>query len=277
MLQVTHSLILAAFLIMSACAPASRLEAPGGPPIRIVSLDYCADQYVLKLVDRDRILAVSPEADAPYSYMRDAADGLAQVRAATEDVIVLRPDLVVRSYGGGPGAPAMFEAAGIPVLQIGWAATLDDVKAVTRDVANGLGAFERGEAVVSEMERRLSRLQAASPAGSALYITPGGVTTGPGSLIHDMLIAAGLTNFEDAPGWRAIPLEKLAYDHPDLVALGFAELLDASPDSWTPINHPVARNLMKDRPVAALDGALTACGGWFLMDAVEALASANAQ
>ena len=33
---------------------------------RVVSLDYCADQFVLKLLPRDRILAVSPTLIASF-------------------------------------------------------------------------------------------------------------------------------------------------------------------------------------------------------------------
>ena len=80
--------------------------------MRIVSLDFCADQYVLKLADREQILAVSPDAVREFSYMRETAQGLPTVRSVAEDVLILKPDLVVRSYGGGPKAGDFFERAG---------------------------------------------------------------------------------------------------------------------------------------------------------------------
>ena len=92
--------------------------------MRIVSLDFCADQYVLKLADREQILAVSPDAVREFSYIRETAQGLPTVRSVAEDVLILKPDLVVRSYGGGPKAGDFFERAGIPVLQVGWTATV---------------------------------------------------------------------------------------------------------------------------------------------------------
>ena len=51
-------------------------QATSERPMRIVSLDYCSDQYVLKLADPDQILAVSPDAEASFSFMRDAAGGV---------------------------------------------------------------------------------------------------------------------------------------------------------------------------------------------------------
>ena len=109
-------------------------------PQRVVSLDYCADQFVLKLLPRASILALSPDAEREFSYMREAAAGLQQVRPVAENVLTLEPDLIVRSYGGGPRAAGFFERAGIPVLQVPFANNLDDVRAMILTVASGLGA-----------------------------------------------------------------------------------------------------------------------------------------
>ena len=255
--------------------PASHREAPadvGAPPERIVSLDYCADQYVLKFVERDRILAVSPDAAREFSYMRDLAAGLPTVRPVAEDVIILNPDLVVRSYGGGPQAPAMFERAGIAVHTISWA---EDIEAITRVIeatARSLGSDEQGLAVGADMRERLAALPQVAAGTEALYMTPSGVTAGPETLVDEMFRAAGLDNFQTRPGWREIPLERLAYEQPDLIVPAFFDSLTDHPDAWSPMRHPVARAQLQARAVVPIEGAWTACGAWFLVDAVEALA-----
>ena len=246
-------------------------------PMRVVSLDVCADQYVLKLLERERILAVSPDATASFSYLRDAARGLRVVRPVAEDVLVLKPDLVVRAYGGGPNATAFFERAGVPVLSIGWAADIPGVFDIIESTAAGFAEQERGARLVAEMRERLERLQSSAAGRSALYMTPSGVTTGPGSLVHEMLVAAGLDNFQTQPGWQPIPLEQLAYESPDLVAAAFFDTHTNHPDGWSPMRHPVARAELSGRPAVSLRGAWTACSGWFLMDAVEALAAGPEQ
>ena len=243
-----------------------------GRPQRIVSLDFCADQYVLKFVERDRILALSPDAGREFSYMRDHAAGLPIVRPVVEDVIVLQPDLVVRSYGGGPQAPVMFERAGVPVLNVGWADDIESVLRATPETARALGSAEAGLAVAAEMKSRLVALRPRAPGADALYMTPGGVTSGPGSLIHEMLMAAELDNFQTRPGWWPIPLERLAYEQPDLVVSAFFENRTNHLHAWSPMRHPVARAQLDRGAVVPIAGAWTACGAWFLMDAVEALA-----
>ncbi|WAC24847.1 ABC transporter substrate-binding protein [Blastomonas sp. SL216] len=248
--------------------------------MRIVSLDYCADQYVLKLVGRDRILALSPDATRDFSYMRAAAKGMPKVAPRAEDVLVLKPDLVVRSYGGGADAGAFFARAGVPVLQLGYAEDLTGVRRVLLETADGLGERAKGEQVAREMDRRIAMLARAKVAGahegapSLLYATPGGVTSGPGSLIHELIELAGYRNFQQQPGWQPLPLERLAYEKPDRVAMAWFGRRDYNPDQWSAARHPLMRTASA-HPAIGLEGAWTACGGWFVLDAAEAMARAR--
>lgn len=247
-------------------------QPPEGRPVRIVSLDYCADQYVLKLAERRRIAAVSPDAAAEFSYMREAAAGIRQVRPRAEDVLLLRPDLIVRSYGGGAGATAMFEQAGVPVLQIGYAEDLASVRRVLGEVAAGLGEADRGAALQRDFDARLARLRRSAGGRRALYLTPGGVTTGAGSLVDAVLRAGGLRNFVTTAGWGPLPLEQLAYRRPDAIVSAFFDTRWNRPDPWSAAAHPVVARAIAGKPAAALPGAWTACGGWFVLDAAERLA-----
>ena len=43
------------------------------------------------------------------------------------------------------------------------------------------------------------------------------------------------------------------------------------------MRHPVARSQLQARAMIPIQGAWTACGAWFLMDAVEALAAGAAR
>lgn len=257
-----------------AAAPTGGL-APPASPRRIVSLDYCADQFVLKFADRAAIVGLSPDAGADFSYMRDAAEGLPTVRPRAEDILLLRPDLVVRSYGGGAGVGAQMARAGVAVLNVGFAGAIADVRATILRMAAGLGAPAAGAAAVAQLDARLAAAAPppGAPAISALYLTTGGWTAGRGTLVNDLLLAAGLANHEAREGWRPLPLERLARQEPDLIAAAFFETSSQNPSRWSSARHPVTRRMLARRPVVALEGAWTSCGGWFLADAVEALAA----
>ena len=243
---------------------------------RVISLDYCADQFLLKLLPEKRILALSPDAAKPFSYMRQKAKGLPTVRPIAEDVLISRPDLVVRSYGGGPNMTRFLQQAGVSVLQVGFSNSIQDVKQNISELSVALGVEAAGAAVVADMEQRLKRLAGENNATPrrALYVTPGGVTAGPDTLIHEMIEAAGLINFQTEPGWRQIPLEKLAYQKPDILITAFYQGSRNQTNSWSASNHPLIANQFSSLTRVDLDGATTSCGGWFLLDAIEAMSTA---
>ena len=276
---MTRTILAYLLFSLAACdgSPGAAPRAGEFRPMRIVSLDYCADQYVLQLVEPERILALSRDAEREFSYLREQAAGLPKVRPAAEDVLVLGPDLVIRSYGGGSNASAFYARAGVGVLDIGIADTIEEVLSVVENVAAGLGEPERGRVIVEEMRRRLAALPATTRHLRTLYMTSGGVTTGPGSLVHEMLLAAGLANFQQEPGWRPIPLERLAREQPETIAYASFGAGAERPDAWSAMRHPLAQAQLNGREVVPLDGAWTACGAWFLLDAVEALARNAAQ
>jgi len=67
---------------------------------RVMSLDQCADQYVMALSPRDAIVGVSMRAGDPDSYLHAQAAGLPRRRASAESVLAARPNVVVRYWGG---------------------------------------------------------------------------------------------------------------------------------------------------------------------------------
>lgn len=271
--------ILAALLSLMLLACSSGEEtgqrAPSRPDgaQRIVSLDYCADQYVLEFADRDDILALSIDADKRFSFLRDEAKGFRKVRPRTADVLALEPDLIVRSYGGGPNVTGFMERAGVPVVQVGFPQNIDEVRLEVVRLGEQLGQGDKARKVIADMDERLAALKADQVrAPDALYMTPGGVTAGEGTLIHELMQVAGLGNFQARAGWHPIPLERLAYERPELVVAAFFQNEHSAIHNWSATRHPVSQAQLNELPVAAIDGAWTSCGGWFLIEAVEAMA-----
>jgi iron complex transport system substrate-binding protein len=238
---------------------------------RVVSLDYCADQYVLALADPEQILAVSVQAGDAHSALRERADGLPRVRDAAEDVLALDPDLVIRSYGGGARAQAYYARLGVAVHDLGYANDFDDVRAMIRRAAHALGHPERGEALIAQMEADLAAA-AQGPRLSALYMTPSGVTAGAGTMIDELLEAANLENAaarDGAAGWRSLPLESLIDQEPDLVVTAFFDGASAPVDSWAMARHPVFQDLFDRSIRVELHGADVSCSAWTLAAAAR--------
>ncbi len=254
---------IAAVAVSDALRPAT-----SSVPKRVVSLDYCADQFVLKFADRSQILALSSQSQASHSYMREAAKGLPQVRSRAESVLALEPDLVVRTYGGGPDAARFFQAAGTPILQLGGADQYEAIRSNLRLAAKGLGHPERGEAAVRQFDATLASAKREGPPLEALYVTSGGVQAGPDTSLGRMMATAGLTPYDVRHrGWSELPLEKLAAKAPNMVVTGFMGSGEVDLFAWSAARHPLVRQSLKSRPTVTLPGAITACSGWFIADA----------
>lgn len=274
-------MILAALAVLAAgchaqpaAHPAAVATAAGAPPQRVVSLDYCADQFVIGLADRGQIAGVSPDAVRDFSYLRGEAAGLPVVRPTAEAILAARPDLVVRSYGGGAAITGQLERLGIPVHQIGWGDDFEAVRTHVREAASAIGQVGRGEGLVARLDRQLAAAAGAGAGRTLLYVSAAGVTTGPQTGVGRMITAAGFQPFETRPGWHPIDLERLADAAPDHAATAFFDTPTARQNSRSPSHHPVARRLLAAVPGARLDGATTVCAGWFVGDAVTALAEA---
>jgi len=255
-------LAMRAYMCLLAIAGLLIACAAEAQPRRIVSLDYCADQYVLGLADRSQIAALSPDADADFSSLASEAAGLAQVRPQAEEVLSQRPDLVVRSWGGDARALALFERLGIEVHQIGFVADFDDVRRETRSAAAAFGRERRSEALLAQMDAMLA---GAEPSANitALYVTPGGVTAGQGTFIHALFTASGLSNAAgDRTGWTSLPLEEIVTQTPGILVTGFADSATDRVDRWSASRHPVMRRALGARPSFALDTGVIACTTW---------------
>ncbi|MEJ2814348.1 MULTISPECIES: ABC transporter substrate-binding protein [unclassified Caulobacter] len=241
---------------------------------RVMSLDSCADQYVLALAPREAIVGVSPRADAPDSFLRAKAIGLPQRRTTIEAVLGARPDVVVRQWGGAARLTAAVARRGVRTISLGDATDFDGVRANVRQVAQALGRRAEGEALLARMDADLSRAEGAGRGRAAFYLTPGGYTAGPNTMIDAMLRAAGFTNASTQPYFSPAPLESLVLNPPKAVVLGFFDLTRAGADRWGPGRHAALRKTTRGRVVASLPGAMLGCSAWFAADGARTLAEA---
>jgi len=246
--------------------------AGAGP--RVVSLDQCADQFVIGLAPRGDIAGLSYRARAPDSYLREAAKGLPLRRADLESVLAARPAVVVREWGGDEGMVRRLQARGVRVVEIDDANDFNGVRANIRRVARALGRLPQGEALIGRMDAELAAAKGVWRGKRALYLTPGGFTAGRGTLVGAMMQAAGLTDAAPAPGFAPAPLEDLVLHPPDAVALGFFDHGSISTQHWSLAQHPALKATMRGRVVASLPGAILGCPAWFAADGARDLAAA---
>jgi iron complex transport system substrate-binding protein len=241
-------------------------------PLRVMALDQCADQYVLALAPQAD-LALSPRADDPDAWLRHEAAGRRRLRPTLEAAVGFRPEVVVRYWGGEPRLLTALEQRGARVATIIDATDVNGVRQNIRTVAQALGEVERGRMLELRMDAKLARAAPAKTtrnAPGAVYLTSGGFTSGPGTLMDAMIRAAGFRNLTQAPGFGAVSVEQIALNPPARFILGFFDQLRA--DLRGPGRHPVVTRATQGRTAARLPAASLTCPAWFAADAVEMMA-----
>jgi iron complex transport system substrate-binding protein len=255
--------------------------AVAAPPSRIVSLDLCTDQLLVDLVPRDRIAAVTHlAADPAVSAIPEKARGIAITRGAAEDVLRYDPDLVLAGPFGVSATVSLLRRLGRNVVAVPLAQDLAGVGAAVRAVAAAVGAEAKGEAMVADFERRMSRLP--QPSGSprtAVIYQIGGAVSGPGSLADAALAAAGFRNMSAAyrlTRGGQVPLEALVARPPDLLVLAshIDEYRTAVADN---LRHPALARLRQRSASLELPWRHWLCGTPHVADAIERLAEARAR
>ncbi len=247
--------------------------ARAGP--RIVSLDQCADQYVLALAPRGEIAAVSERALDADSAERGRAAGLPRRRPTLEAVLGARATVAVRYWTADAGLGDALRRHGVAVVQIDEAGDFAGVRADIRKVAAALGRPAAGEALIDRMDGELAAAHGAWGGARALYLTPGGFTAGQGTLVGAMMAAAGLASAATGRGYAPVPLESLVLQPPRALVLGFFRDLAGGRQHWTIAGDGYLRDLAARRAIASLPGSMLGCPAWTSADGALALAQAR--
>ncbi len=260
-----------------ATLPAGHAAGTAEAPVRVVSMNLCADELVLRLADRDQVLAVTYLARDPRgSTVATAAAGIPVTRGLTEEVVALRPDLVIAGAFPTRATVGRLKRVGSPVLELGIPADLDGVRAQIRQVAGALGHPERGEALVADLDARLAAVTPATRPLRALVLRPNAFTVAPGGLGDALIRAAGLVNVAAEIGrdrFGQVPLEAAALANADLVVVdegapGLPSLAD------TLLHHPIFRALAREGRTVSIPNRFWTCPGPQVAEVVARLAAA---
>jgi iron complex transport system substrate-binding protein len=246
-------------------------RAPAKRPQRIVSLNLCADQYLLELADRDQIAGLTRNAaDPDMSAAAARAAGLNIMGTSAEELLVLDPDLIIGIPAKRGGMMAAVAQRDYTVLDLKSAASYPDIVAQIREVAAAVGHVARGEALIARMDRDLAALPKSANAGVAAYYQRRGYMTGTGTLIDDVMTRTGLTNLAarlDKPALSQLSLEEMVAARPDYLIVESAT--DRVTDQGTEMLHHPALN---DIPRLSIPQAWTVCGSPAYVRAARSLA-----
>jgi iron complex transport system substrate-binding protein len=219
MLRVECLLIAVA---LAACSAPVQV-APDG--VRVVSLHDVTTELAVALGVGGRLVGVAEPVDVPG----EVAAAIARVPRVgdLESVLAARPTVVLGLAvvaARDPELVARLRERGVAV-HLGDPATLDDVFALTREVAARVGAGPAGIALADRLAVRVRDGERASPARRVRVFVydccDPPFTTGGRTVLNDLIQRAGGDNvFGDlAAGWTHVSWEQVVARQPQLVVI----------------------------------------------------------
>lgn len=246
--------LIAALLPLAGCAPSAPAAHGSGDAPTIVSLNPCLDAILAELAAPGQVLALSHYSRDPggSSIPQDVAAQYGVTGGTAEEVIALRPDLVLASIYLPQPTKAALERAGLTVATFGSPVTVAESIAQVREVAALAGKHDAGEALVARMA--VPRADP-HPAISALLWQPGEIVAGEATLIAELLRAEGFASHAAARGLGqadGVSLETLLADPPQVLLVA-----GDTPGQ----RHPLLAGALKPMQIADFEPSLLYCGG----------------
>ena len=204
------------------CLAQQAAAAPSRPlPHRIMSLKLCTDELLMDLVPVERIASISylsREAAALKTWPEAAR--IPVNHNSIEEVLAVRPDVILIDAYQSPSMRALLAASGARLVPVPDAQNFDQIRAVTRSVADALGVRAKAESLIAKMDADLRTMEEHRPA-QAIRVAGwggGGYVPGRDTLFNTLLEAAGGTNVAATGGYYDV--EALIAARPQVLAFG---------------------------------------------------------
>jgi iron complex transport system substrate-binding protein len=305
---VTHGLFLVVALataLAAGCAsPAPPAEAPAGQrsvdgfprtvvdgagrsirlaarPARIVSQTLGSDEILFALVPPERLVGLSTlSRDPKYSnVVAEASRHPAPAIVSAEDVLRLRPDLVIVATYSRAEVVETLSATGAPVYRL---ANLDDLDGIMESIGrlgDAVGEPAAAARLVAGMRERLAAVEARRAGKPRLRVLSysGGFTAGRGTSFDDIVRRAGAINEAAARGIDKFPKlspEQVLAWNPDVLVAGARRGVDAAVRRRLTTSPGVAATTAARRgQIVLLETRKLLAVSQYTVDAVETLAA----
>lgn len=243
---------------------------------RIASMNVCTDQLLLTLADPGQILGLSRYARDPLqSFAADDARRYRITSGGAEDMLVLRPDVVVASLFDKRATRGLLKDKGLHLAEFGVPRSLDEVK----DQIHQMGAIvqhpDRAAAEIARLDAAIGRARqaVAHKRYRILPLSRRGWVSGSESLLGSLLTETGTFN---AAGELGVPfggfasLETIVNLKPDFILVSDAGD-HAEDDGRAFLLHPALERLYPPSKRIVIPDRLIVCGGVMLVDALDLL------
>ena len=252
-------------------APAAAADLP-----RIASMNVCTDQLLLTLADPGQILGLGRYSrDRLQSWAADDARGYRILSGGAEDILVLRPDVVVASTFDKRATRELLKEKGLHLTEFGVPRSLDEVKDQIRQMGEIVQHSDRATAEIARLDAAIARARqaVAHKHYRVLPLSRRGWVSGSESLLSSLLTETGLFNAAGELGVAFggfASLEAIVNLKPDFILV--SETGDrAEDDGRAFLLHPALERFYPPAKRIVIPERLTECGGVTIADALDVL------
>jgi iron complex transport system substrate-binding protein len=259
--------------LSAAVVLATASQAPAANLPRIVSMNVCSDQLLLSLADPGQILGLS-------RFSRDAwvagdARRYPKLSGGAEDVLVLKPDIVVASLFDKRSTRELLKAKGLHLAELSVPRTLDEVRDQIRELGDITGHADRATRQIARLDAALARARqaVADRHYRVLPLSRRGWVVGSDGFVGSLLAETGLFNAAGDLGFSFggfASLEAIVNLKPDLLLV--SQIGDfARDDGQAFLLHPALERFYPAEKRLVIPERLTECGGVTLAEALDVL------
>src|SRR5258707_79328 len=269
---LSRSLVVAALAMLGGLvAPALATALP-----RIASMNVCTDQLLIPLADPEQILGLSRYSrDRFESWAADDSRRFRILSGGAEDILVLRPDVVVASLFDKRSTRELLKEKGLRLAEFAVPRNLEEVKAQIRQMGEIVQHPDRAAAEIARLDAAIARARrvVVEKHYSVLPLSRRGWVSGRDSLVSSLLAETGLNNAAGDLGVGAggfASLEAVVNAKPDFLLVSDAGDR-ARDDGHAFLLHPALERFYPAAKRIVIPDRLTVCGGVMLAEALDVL------
>lgn len=243
---------------------------------RVASINLCTDQLLMTLADPVQIVGLSPYSrDAARSYAADEAKNYRRLSGEAEDVLMLRPDVVVTTQYTKRATRELLKQQGMRVVEFDVATSIDDVKEQIRRMGDLVRHPDHAQIQIARLDAAVARAKeaAARRPYRVLALSRRGWVSGDNSLTSALLSVTGLSNAASGLGITHggfAKLEAIVAARPDFILISDGS--DVAEDEGSALLlHPALEKMYPPSRRIVIPEDLTVCGGPMLADALDRL------
>jgi iron complex transport system substrate-binding protein len=254
-------------------APARAAELP-----RIASFNAWTVQLLVALADPEKCLGLGPYSrDATRSWSAAAAHRYPRLSGEVEDVLVLKPDVVVAGSFTKRATRELLKEQGQKLATFDVAHSLDEVKAQIRKMGEVTHHPDRAETYIARIDAAIARTRkfVAKHRYRVLSISRRGWVSGSRSLMSSLLAEIGLTNAAGELGLKLggfASLEAIIKLQPDFILVS-SDSDFAEDEGRAFLLHPALEHFYPPSKRLVVPERFTVCGGPAVVDGLDRIVS----